>query len=56
MRVVWWWCGINAQTAPSHAALNPNPLLTDCWRLMIFLVKRRSILMAMVVMMMMGAT
>ena len=24
------WCGINARTAPCHAALNPDPLLTDC--------------------------
>ena len=45
LRVACWWCGINARTAPSPDALNPNPLLTDCWRLMIFLVKRRIILM-----------
>ena len=47
------WCGINARTAPCSAALNPNPLLTDCCLVAgIFLVKRRINLMTTVLMLM----
>ena len=50
------WCGINARTAPCSAALNPNPLLTDCCLVAWILLAKRRINLMTTVLMLMWAT
>ena len=47
------WCGINARTAPCSAALNPNPLLTDCCLVAIIFLARKRIISVNTVLIMM---